>query len=356
MPVQHGQEHGQAVLIQAQGNAARIGHMAGVDQRLHFHQHRSGALPGGHHHTAGDFLLGAGEEDRRRVGDLFQALVGHAEHAQFVDRAKAVLYRPQQTQTAIGLALEIQHGVDHMFEYPRTGQRTLLGHMADQEDRRAALLGEAHQQRRALAHLGYAAGGRGQLFGEDGLDRVDHHHLGFLQTRGGDDAFDAGFGHDLELVFRQAQAARTHGHLLLGFLAGDIERGKARGDIAQGLQQDGRFADAGVTADQHHRAVHQATAEHPVEFAGGGGKARYFFDADLGQGLDLRLLAGPPRAPAGSSGIGFEQGFHQGVPGPALAALAGPFGKGRAALGAAVHTFGLGHAGLLGKLSPDDTK
>ena len=198
MPMQHRQQHGQAILIQPEGDAARIGHMTAVDQRLHLHQHRPGALPGRHHHAARHRFLGAGEEDRRRVGDFLQALVGHAEHTQLVDRAEAVLHRTQQSQTTVGLALEIQHRIDHVLKHARPGQRTFLGHMADEEDRRAALLGVAHQQRRAFTHLGHATGRGLQLLGEDGLDRIDHHHLGLFAARGVDDRLDAGLGHDLE--------------------------------------------------------------------------------------------------------------------------------------------------------------
>ena len=231
-----------------------------------------------------------------------------------------------------------------MLQHARAGQGAFLGHVADQEDRRAALLGEAHQQRRALAHLGHAAGGGLQLLGEDGLDRVDHHHLGLLAARHLDDRLDAGLGHHLEFVLRQLQAPRAHGHLLLRLLAGDVQGRQALGDIAQGLQQDGRLADAGITADQHHRAIHQAAAKHPVQLAGDGGEAWHFLDADLGQGLDLRLLPGPAAAPGRcASATTLDHGLGQGVPGPALAALPGPLGKGRAALGAAIHALGLGH-------------
>ncbi|MCY1489455.1 hypothetical protein D9M68_231800 [compost metagenome] len=345
MPVQHRQQHGQAVLVEPQGDAPRVGQVAGVDQRLHLHQHRPGALPGGHHHAAGHFLLGAGEEDRRGVGDFLEAAVGHAEHPELVDRAETVLHRAQQAQAAVGLALEIQHGVDHVLEHPRPGQRAFLGDVADQEHRRAAPLGMPHQQRRALAHLGDAARRGLQLLGEDGLDRVDDHDLGILSPRGGDDRLDAGLGHHLQLVFRQAQATGAHGHLLLGFLAGDVERRKALGDVAQGLQQDGRLADPRVAADQHHRAVHQTAAEHPVELHRSRGEARHLLDADLGQGFHLRLRPRPATARVGRARARVE-GLHQGVPGPAIRALSGPLGKGRAALRAAVDALGLGHGTL----------
>ncbi|MCY1180361.1 hypothetical protein D9M73_207990 [compost metagenome] len=60
----------------------------------------------------------------------------------------------------------------------------------------------------------------------------------------------------------------------------------------------------------------------------------------------MRLLPGPAGSATGWRGsAAFDHGFDQGVPGPAFATLAGPFGKGRATLGAAVHALGLGHGG-----------
>ena len=123
-----------------------------------------------------------------------------------------------------------------------------------------------------------------------------------------------------------------------------VQRRHAGGHVTQGLQQNGRLTDTGVAADQHHRAIHQAATEHSIQFAGGGGEAWQFFDADFGQGFELCLLSGPAGAPAGWRGsAAFYNGFDQGVPNATLAALPGPFGKGSAALGAAVYALWLGH-------------
>src|SRR5690606_4769861 len=65
-------------------------------------------------------------------------------------------------------------------------------------------------------------------------------------------------------------------------------------------------------------------------------------DADFSQCLDIRLVARPAGTAAGWRST-LDDGFHQGVPGPAVATLPGPLGKGRAALGAAVDALGLGH-------------
>jgi len=166
-----------------------------------------------------------------------------------------------------------------------------------------------------------------------------------LQPRGGDDRFDAGLGHHFEPVLRQIEAAGAHRHLLLGFLAGHVERRVMLGYGAERLQQDGRLADAWVATDQHDRAVHQAAAEHAVQLARCCGEARYFLDADFGQGPDVGLLACPASAARWWRST-FDEGFHQGIPGTAIAALAGPFRKGRAAFGAAIHALGLGHGKL----------
>jgi hypothetical protein len=39
----------------------------------------------------------------------------------------------------VGVPLEIQHRVDHVFEHTWSRQRTFLGHMADQHDRQVPL-------------------------------------------------------------------------------------------------------------------------------------------------------------------------------------------------------------------------
>ncbi|KAG1269985.1 hypothetical protein G6F66_013910 [Rhizopus arrhizus] len=64
MTVQHRQQHGQAVLLQANGDTARIRQRRGIDQRLHLHQQRPGALAGDHHAAA--WLVGPCRPSRTR--------------------------------------------------------------------------------------------------------------------------------------------------------------------------------------------------------------------------------------------------------------------------------------------------
>ena len=58
------------------------------------------------------------------------------------------------------------------------GERAVLGDVADEHRRHAALLGLAHEPVRALAHLGDRAGRRAELGVVDRLDRVDDEHVG----------------------------------------------------------------------------------------------------------------------------------------------------------------------------------
>ena len=106
----------------------------------------------------------------------------------------------------MGIAFEIQHRVDDVFEHARAGQIAFLGDVADHDDRGARLLGDARELRRALAHLRDRAGRRGQRFGIDRLDRVDHGDIGPLAVDGRLDFF--------ELDFReQSQLARLRARL-----------------------------------------------------------------------------------------------------------------------------------------------
>ena len=63
------------------------------------------------------------EEQRRGIGDVGQAAVGHLEHADLVGRAEAVLDRAQDAELMAALALEVEHRVDHVLEHAGAGDR-----------------------------------------------------------------------------------------------------------------------------------------------------------------------------------------------------------------------------------------
>ena len=59
------------------------------------------------------------------------------------------------------------------------------------------------------------------------------------------------------------------------------------GEMRQGLQQQRGFADAGIAADQYHPALHQAAAQHAVEFGDAGRRARHVTGFHFGQFCNL---------------------------------------------------------------------
>ena len=126
----------------------------------------------------GDALLAVGQEQGGGVGHRHQARLGHLEHADLVGRAEAVLDRAQDAELVAALALEIEHGVDHVLEHARAGDLAVLGDVADQQQGAAALLGEADQRLGGGAQLGDGAGRLLEPVDPHGLDRIDDQQIG----------------------------------------------------------------------------------------------------------------------------------------------------------------------------------
>jgi hypothetical protein len=184
--------------------------------------------------------------------------------------------------------------------------------------------------------------GRGlELLGIDGLDGVDHRHLGLLRLEGAEDGFQADFREQGD-VGVQAQAVAAQGDLGGGFLAADVQGPGAGADLRQGLQQQGGLADARVAPQQHHAAAHQAAAQHPVELGQAGGQARRLDRLHGGQPHHLAAGGQGLETP----GLGLLDRFGQGVPGQAVGTLALPFAGLAAALGADVEGGRFGHGGI----------
>ena len=82
-----------------------------------------------------------------------KTFAGHLEHADLVRRAEAVLDRAQDAELVAALALEIEHGVDHVFDDAGPGDLAIFGDMADQDHRHVRALGEIGQLMRRRADL-----------------------------------------------------------------------------------------------------------------------------------------------------------------------------------------------------------
>ena len=208
------------------------------------------------------------EEDRRRILDLAKALLAHHEEAHLVRGAETILDGAHDSEPAAEIALEIQHGVDHVLEHARPRERALLRHVADEQRRHVVRLRVAHELRRALAHLTHGARRRLQLLAEQRLDRIDREHAElFAGADASQDRLDTRLGQELERHLADAQALRAQPDLVERLLARHVATRDARREIRERAQQQRRLADSRVTAEQHDAARHEPAAEHAVELA-----------------------------------------------------------------------------------------
>ncbi len=113
------------------------------------------------------------------------------------------------------------------------------------------------------------------------------------------------------------------------------------------LQQQSRFANAGVTANEHHTAFDDATAQHAVQLVLAGGVALYIDRLDLRQRRDFgcgrQTLRQRTAKAVFACGTGVGNGFDQRVPGTAAGAFAHPARAAGTAFGAAVSRLVFGH-------------
>ena len=89
------------------------------------------------------------------------------------------------------------------------------------------------------------------------------------------DMRQARFAGERDRRIRQAEALGAQAHLRRRFLAGEIDGAPAgASQRRRELQQQRRFADAGLAADEQRRARHDAAAGDAVQFADAGREAR----------------------------------------------------------------------------------
>ncbi len=143
------------------------------------------------------------------------------------------------------VALEIQHGIDHVFQHARAGNRAVFGHVSDQYHGDAHLFRHARQLGGAFAYLRHGTWGGGDLVGIHGLDGVDDDDFGLMLFQRRLNRFHADFGKQVHAFGGQFQTLRAQGDLLGGFFAGNVQHFAALRHFGNGLQQQRRFADAG---------------------------------------------------------------------------------------------------------------
>ena len=265
------------------------------------------------------------QQDLGRVVHAPQAAVQHLEHPDFERRAETVLYAAQDAVDIVAVAFELQDNVDDVFQDLGPGDASVLGDVADDEDRRPGRLGILEQRRGAFAYLRHASRRRVQQVGIDGLYRVDHHQVGPVFADLPDDIFEQRLGIDQAFVVADSDPPRAHLDLLGRLLARDIERFQPVRRQCD-LQREGRLADARLPAHEDQRPRHHPAAQHTVHLAVAHVYAAVFAFADVAYALGFRRGQRP--CGIGRHGTAFT-GYdllRKGVPLAARGAAPQPFG------------------------------
>ena len=343
-PLEHREQHRHAGGVHPVDDPSRLGSLRLHDERLHLHRQSPTPLDRDRHARAARGGAGPREEQSAGVGDLGDAVTGHLEAAHLIRRPEAVLVGAHETQRGLAVALELQHDIHEVFEQAGAGDRAVFGDVADEQHRQVAILADADERRRDLAHLRGPAGEPVGEAGGDGLHAVDDHQLRLHLVDLAEDCREVGLGGEEERGLQGVGAFGAQAHLAHRLLGADVEHALAGGGGATGdLEQQRRLADTGLAAEQDRCARHDPAAEHAVELGDAAGP--------VGDGLrpDLGDRAGAAGGANGGDARGGRRGIHDRVPLLALAAAADPLGCGPAALGAAELGGGASHAASLGR-------
>ena len=169
------------------------------------------------------------------------------------------------------LALEIQHGIDHMLDHARPRDLPVLGDMPHKNHGNTAPFGKACQLVRGGADLTDGPGGGIDVIGPHGLYRIDDDQIGLHLFKCGQDIAQIGFGGQLHRGVGQPQTLRPHTDLRRGFLSADVDCFQtAAGKMGRCLQQKGGFPDARIAAHQNGRGRDQPAAQNAIQLGNAG--------------------------------------------------------------------------------------
>ena len=142
-----------------------------------------------------------------------------------------------------------------------------------------------------------------------------------------DDVLDRSFRRNLDRGIGETEPLGAQPHLRDSFLAGDVNRALAAArERGRDLDQQRRFADARIAAEQQHRAAHQPAAGDAVEFGDARGEPRRFLR------LALERLDGEQPAFARRTRRRRGAFLDERIPLAACFATAGPARRGGAAV------------------------
>ena len=190
-------------------------------------------------------------------------MIAHLKDAHLLHGAEAVLDGAEDLEVLGALALEIENGIHDVFEHFGPRERALLGDVPNEEEGDPARLCDAHELCGAFAHLSDAARRRTQSLGVDRLDGVDDDIFRFAD--GLFRVVEAGLVQKQHLAAAHAETLAAELDLRTALLGGKVEDFVLLCKMRRDLREEGGLAHAGIAADEHERAPHDAAAEDDVE-------------------------------------------------------------------------------------------
>ena len=171
-----------------------------------------------------------------------------------------------------------------MLEDTRTGDGSFFCDVPDDEKGDVVFLCEPQKHAGRLADLGNTARCRGYTRIVHGLNRIDDHHLRFFLQNHLGDCVKIGLAVEFQVAADRSDPLCPEPDLAQRFLAGHIQNGMACiRNVLCDLQQQGRFADSRISADQNERPLHDPAAKHTVKLRKARGNARFILCFDGGE-------------------------------------------------------------------------
>ena len=156
MPCEHGDDHREALRIDAGGHAPGHREVGLCDEGLHLEQDRPRTLERAGHCGA-RLAVDGSPEDLGRVRDADEPRARHLEHADLVRRAEPVLDRSQHAVGAVAVALELEDTIDEVLQHARPSDGPVFRDMPDENRHDPGALRDPQQACRRLADLRHRA-------------------------------------------------------------------------------------------------------------------------------------------------------------------------------------------------------
>ena len=126
-----------------------------------------------------------------------QSGLSHFKHADLIACPKSIFHGAQNTIRVVFIAFKIQHRIDDVFKQFRPGNHPLLGHVANDKDRRSRAFRVPHEFARHFLKLADGSGSRRHSVGIDRLNRIHDQGIRPQCRRGLEQRFKRGFRQDV---------------------------------------------------------------------------------------------------------------------------------------------------------------